>query len=70
MSKRQVLKTAPKFPNEERTDITHVPIEEIQVKKQTDEDSKTDEADIREFTSNSDAYDAWEYEDTYEDYLK
>jgi len=59
------------LPTEIQDHITHAPIEDVQVKGNGNEDSKTDEADIRTFTSNSDSYE-WEdeREDIYQDYLK
>ena len=58
----------PKHPNEEQDNIAHTPIDDTQVKGTAQED-KTDEADIRKFTSNSDNFDAWEdeREDIYQD---
>ena len=65
---KRIFKMPPKHPNEEQDNIAHTPIDDTQVKGTAQED-KTDEADIRKFTSNSDNFDAWEdeREDIYQD---
>jgi len=69
---KRISKTPPKHPNEEQDNIAHTPIDDTQVNGTPDVDAKIDEADIRTFTSNSDAFDAWEdeSEDIYQDYFK
>jgi len=67
-----MLKTDPKLSTEAQEHITHTPIEDAQVKRSKNEESKRDEADIRTFLSNTDTYDVLgnEYDGDEQDYLK
>jgi len=69
---KSVLDPKSKLPTEIQGHVTHTPIEDYSVKTSGKDDHKTDEADIRTFTSNSNTFDAWEdeHEDIYQDYLK
>lgn len=69
---KRILDPKSKFPNEIQGHVTHTPFEDDDVKACAKEYHKTDETDIRKFTSNSDAYDVFgdEYDGDEQDYLK
>ena len=66
------IKADPKLPIEARDHLRHAPLQDDHTRTSAKEEHKTDEADIRKFTSNSDNYDVLgdEYNDDEHDYLK